>query len=412
MVLGNLLLLEDCTMVDVNIFWQNIEDLATISDPNMPYTRRSFSSYFLQGRAFLTTKMREYGLETFIDPNGNLIGFKKGQTQKTIVVGSHSDTVDGGGKYDGVAGVCAGLEIARAVQNTELRHNLCIIDYLAEEPSEWGISCIGSRALSSHLTHKDLQLTFKGETLSDAIRRVGGSGESVHFNRLNLGELCASFELHIEQGRVLEEKQCDIGIVSSIVGILRLRIVFKGQSNHAGTTPFYLRDDAFLKACEFSLFAHKKAKQLSQQTYFVSTIGKIATSPNASNIICSHCEIILDIRSDQDQYIEQYRNVLKHKSEQMHAYFHEISFNAATLCDMNLIELLRYNARRLNFESMIMPSGAGHDSAFMAKIAPACMVFVPSKNGISHSKDEFTSKRSFEKALQLLYHSILQKDLE
>lgn len=399
-------------MINVENFWNLLEELSLITDDKRPYTRLSFSDYFFKARIYLEEKMKEYGLKTFIDPNGNLIGFKEGKNNKTFIVGSHSDTVNNGGRYDGVAGVCGGLELARAFKDKKLNHNLCVIDYLAEEPSEWGLSCIGSRALSGFLNKEHLELLNPNtkESLKNAIIRMGGTAQITPFSKLNLGKAVSSFELHIEQGKVLEDKKLNIGIVNAIVGILRLSIDFKGQSNHAGTTPFYLRDDAFLKACEFAIWANKEAKKLSDETYFVATIGKINVKPNATNVICGSCELIFDIRSDKDELLQKYKEILISKAKELNANFEEISFNNPTFCDANLMKILENNAKKLNLSYQFMPSGAGHDSAFLAKITPMCMIFVPSKNGISHDKSEFTSKEEFEKGLNLLYHTILERD--
>ena len=402
-------------MIDPKRFWGFLEDLASITDPSRPYTRRSFSDTFLKGREYLQAKMAAAGLECRLDSTGNLIGLRRGKTDSVFAIGSHSDTVDDGGRFDGVAGVAAGLELAFALKDKDLNHGLCVIDYLAEEPSEWGLSCIGSRGLSGNLTadHLALKHPRTGESLRDALKRVGGSGDPKPFGALGLGKLAASFELHIEQGRVLEEEGIDLGVVRAIVGIARLKLNFSGVSNHAGTTPFYLRDDAFLKACAFALKADSKAKEIDSKnphSYFVSTIGRVLLRPNAANVIPASCELIFDIRSDNDALIADFVGFVKEGAKADGASCEELSLTASTPCDPALMRILEGQASKLGFSAKVMPSGAGHDTAFMAKLAPACLLFVPSRGGLSHSKDEFTSLDQFSKGLEVLYHTILERD--
>ncbi len=205
--------------------------LAEITDPARPYTRRSFSPLFLEGRAWLAKRFAEAGLATRIDAAGNLIGRIEGAVPErgVIAVGSHSDTVPSGGRFDGIAGVAAGLEIVRSLQQSGIRldHTIEVIDFLAEEPSEYGLSCIGSRGMVGALDERMLALTESGgETLRDGLRRVQGDPDRLGDARRD--DIVAFLELHIEQGIVLESQKLDIGIVTSIVGIRRIEIVFDG----------------------------------------------------------------------------------------------------------------------------------------------------------------------------------------
>ena len=214
--------------------------LADITDPARPYTRRSFTALFLEGRAWLAQRFTEAGLATRIDTAGNLIGRIEGNNPEVgvIVIGSHSDTVPSGGRFDGIAGVATGLEIVRALRQsgTRLDHTIEIIDFLAEEPSEYGLSCVGSRGMTGSLEDKMLDLTEPGgEKLRDALRRVGGNPDRLI--EAKRSDVSAFLELHIEQGIVLESRSLDIGVVTSIVGIRRIEIVFQGEADHAGTTP-------------------------------------------------------------------------------------------------------------------------------------------------------------------------------
>ena len=237
--------------LDADRLWADVMALAEITDPERPYTRRSFSALFLEGRAWLAQRFAEAGLTARIDAAGNLIGRIAGADPKlgVIAIGSHSDTVPSGGRFDGIAGVAAGLEIVRALRDSRARldHTIEVIDFLAEEPSEYGLSCVGSRGMIGSLDGVMLDLTEpKGEKLRDALRRVGGDPDRL--NEAKRDDIRAFLELHIEQGVVLESQSIDVGVVTSIVGIRRIEIVFEGEADHAGTTPMAVRRDALVAA--------------------------------------------------------------------------------------------------------------------------------------------------------------------
>ncbi|MBW0004489.1 MAG: M20/M25/M40 family metallo-hydrolase, partial [Hyphomicrobiales bacterium] len=200
--------------VDGGRIWADIMALAKLTDPDAAYTRRSFSKLFLDGREWVTARLREAGLEARVDAAGNLIGRSEGSDPKlgTILVGSHTDTVPSGGRFDGIAGVAAGLEIARVLEERKikLRHALEIVDFLAEEPSEYGVSCVGSRGMSGKLTRAQLQFAnAQAERLENALERVGG--DASRLVEAERSDIRAAFELHIEQGTVLESGGIDIG---------------------------------------------------------------------------------------------------------------------------------------------------------------------------------------------------------
>ena len=240
--------------------------LAAITDPEKPYTRRSFSPRFLEGRAWLRRRFEEAGLAVRLDAGGNLIGRLEGSLAdaKPIVIGSHSDTVPSGGRFDGPAGIIAALEVVRALreQGYKPRHPIEVVDFLAEEPSEYGVSCVGSRAMAGALDDAMLEArNAAGETLAAAIARIGGDpGRLDEARRENIA---GYLELHIEQGVVLENNGVDLGLVTAIVGIARVEIVFEGAADHAGTTPMALRRDAGLAAARLILDVAAAAREFA-----------------------------------------------------------------------------------------------------------------------------------------------------
>ncbi|MDP8162501.1 Zn-dependent hydrolase [Pasteurella skyensis] len=402
-------------------YWDLLMQLAEITDPNKPYTRRSFSELFLEGRKWLIAQMQAAGLETHIDTAGNLIGTLKGinSNGKYIAIGSHSDTVPSGGRFDGIAGVIAGLECVLSWRDRGItfNHDIQIIDFLAEEPSEWGISCVGSRGMSGFLDDKLKNTTHpsSGETLAEAIKRVGGSP-----NNLNKrDDIDAFFELHIEQGRVLEEEKIDVGVVTGIVGIIRLEVVLTGQSNHAGTTPMSIRQDALTTAASIITHSANLATQMDAESehYLVATCGQVFVTPNASNVVPGEVKLIFDIRSDNKALMEDFVTQLQDFTQKQTTADHiklsnwqRLTDTRSMLSDETLMQHLDNACEKQNISYKRMPSGAGHDAAFMAHLSPIAMVFVPSLAGKSHCPEEWTDKDALGKGVSVLADAIEQYD--
>jgi N-carbamoyl-L-amino-acid hydrolase len=390
--------------VDSDRLWDDVMALAEITDSKHPYTRRSFTPLFLQGRAWLADRFREAGLSVHIDPAGNLIGRVEGNDPSLgiIAVGSHSDTVPSGGRFDGIAGLIAGLEVARALRDAgaRLAHTLEVIDFLAEEPSEFGLSCVGSRGMSGAL--QPAMLAMKGpanESLGDALRRVGGDPDRIEAARRR--DIVAFLELHIEQGRVLESRALDIGIVTSIVGIRRVEITFKGAADHAGTTPITLRHDALVAAAHTVVAIRTIAERLSATgpDYFVATVGILDVEPGASNVVPRRCRLVIDIRTTNPALTERFVSVVDRESAEHAAAasvartsFLTLSDGPPAACDPALQETLHQAARNLGLTFTEIASGAGHDAAFMTRICPSAMVFVPCRDGKSHTPEEWADR--------------------
>lgn len=401
--------------------WQMLMELAAITEPDKPYTRRSFTPRFLEGRAWLERQMQAAGLETRIDSAGNLIGRLKGNGRKSgvIAIGSHSDSVPNGGRFDGIAGVIAALEcvLSWRERGVALDHDVEIIDYLAEEPSEWGISCIGSRGMTGFMDDKLLATPHPqtGETLTDAIARMGGNPQAL----AKRDDIAAAFELHIEQGQVLETEGIDVGIVSAIVGITRIEIVLDGQANHAGTTPMHLRRDALAGGAQIVLEAERLAQEMAAEDkgYVVATCGQIFAIPNASNVIAGSCRLVFDIRSENRAQMERYAAGLERIAQEIAARrelsvarFAKLTDTHPATSDAQLMQCLQDAAQGQGVSAKVMASGAGHDAAFMSHIAPMVMLFVPSKDGKSHCPEEWTDQAALGKGVAVLCAAVERFD--
>jgi beta-ureidopropionase / N-carbamoyl-L-amino-acid hydrolase len=408
--------------VDSGRLWADIMELARITDPQAPYTRRSFSQLFLEGRQWLTRRFAEAGLATRIDAAGNLIGRIEGTDPKsgTLVIGSHSDTVPSGGRFDGIAGVAAGLEIARILRERglALRHALEIVDFLAEEPSEYGLSCIGSRGMCGALTAKQLQFSnAQGERLDQALTRVGG--DAGRLAQARRSDINAAFELHIEQGTILEAGGLDIGLVTGIVGITRIEIVFEGVAGHAGATPMHRRHDALVAAARLidrvRLIADEYAGR--GEGYFVATTGIIEAKPNASNVIPGSARLVIDARGERRETILEFRERLDRESLALaqtasveRPRCETLSDTLPSACDEGLRRLLKAGADTLGLSSIDIASGAGHDTAFLSRIAPAAMVFIPCKKGASHCPEEWSEPGEVATGTAVILEALLAFD--
>jgi N-carbamoyl-L-amino-acid hydrolase len=408
--------------LDADRLWADVMALAEITDPARPYTRRSFTGLFLEGRAWLAQRFAEAGLTARIDTAGNLIGRIEGRRPDlgVIAIGSHSDTVPSGGRFDGIAGVATGLEIVRALREsgTQLDHSLEVVDFLAEEPSEYGLSCVGSRGMTGSLDDQMLGLTEPGgETLSAALRRVGGDpGGLDHAKR---DDIKAFLELHIEQGVVLESGSRDVGIVTSIVGIRRIEIVFEGDADHAGTTPMNLRHDALVAAANTVVAVRRLADRLAAEgaDYFVATVGILTVEPSASNIVPGRCRLVIDARTTDLELTRRFVAEIDRQSADVataarveRTSFKTLSDGSPVACDPMLRAVLRTGADDLGLSSMELPSGAGHDAAFMSRICPSAMVFVPCRNGKSHAPEEWADRDAIAAGAAVIFQAVKALD--
>jgi N-carbamoyl-L-amino-acid hydrolase len=408
--------------IDGQRLWDDLMQLARITEPGKPYTRRSFSPLFDEGRTWLRRRFEAAGLATRIDEAGNLIGRRTGTEASlgTILIGSHSDTVPSGGRFDGVAGVLAALEIVRSLadRGVALRHDIEVIDFLAEEPSEFGLSCIGSRGMAGVMEDRMLAYTDpSGEVLAQAIDRVGGNVALLAKARRS--DIAAFFELHIEQGLVLQDGGIDVGIVTAIVGITRVEIVFRGSADHAGTTPMHLRRDAFTPAAKTAVFVDHIARDLVArgEGLFVATIGVVSVTPGASNVVPQEARIVIDARSENRALMNEFLARLDTETERFaadsrtdRAVFARLSDTNPTACDAGLREVLRDSANALGFSSTDIASGAGHDAAFVARIAPAAMVFIPCRDGKSHAPEEWAEPDAVAAGASVIAEAVLRFD--
>jgi beta-ureidopropionase / N-carbamoyl-L-amino-acid hydrolase len=398
----------------------DVDALAEITDPDRPYTRRAFTPVFLKGRQYLEQRFRGAGLTPRIDAAGNLIGHRPGKRpgSGTIMLGSHSDTVPEGGRFDGVAGVIAALEVARALEDKgiDLDHDLEIVDFLAEEVSVFGVSCIGSRGLAGLRPPEWLAREAEGMVLRDGIREVGGHPGVVE----RRADIRAFLELHIEQGPVLEAEQLDIGIVTAIAGITRIEIVVEGRADHAGTTPMGRRQDALVAAARIVLAVEQLAAELSDGLHhFAATVGEFGIEPGAANVIPARARLLVDARAeyrpDMESFVNRLFAAVAQVRQSMGLTIGEpltISDNFPTACDASVIDTLDASASAVGARRRRMASGAGHDTAWMARITKAGMIFIPCRAGRSHTPEEFAETNDIALGAAVLMEAVQRLDKE
>ncbi|MCF1461756.1 Zn-dependent hydrolase [Agrobacterium vitis] len=398
----------------------DFDALAALTEPGRPWTRRSFTPLFLEGRAYLKTRFEEEGLSVRLDAAGNLIGrWEDAQLEAPVLMtGSHSDTVPSGGRFDGVAGVLSGLAAIRALRLAGYRpqHPIELVDFLAEEPSDWGLSCIGSRGMAGALTDHHLALLGPNdEPLREAIDRIGGNVSQLSSARRN--DISSYLEIHIEQGPVLEAKHIPIGVVTAIAGIGRVKVRFEGIAGHAGTSPMDMRADAALAMARFALSVRDAACAVHGKGHFTATIGVLTIEPGGANVVPGASEAIVDIRAEDDGMMDRFIEALEGLASKAAtdekcqvALFERLSKTRAVACDPSLRVVLESAASDINLPTLSLASGAGHDAAFMAQVTKSAMIFVPSRDGKSHTPDEWTDNEAIALAADVLVRALVHLD--
>ncbi len=380
-------------------------------------SRVAFTDADIASRTYLINLMKSAGLEVHIDFAGNIIGRREGTdgSKKVIAFGSHTDTVPDGGNYDGCVGSMAALEVALTLfeNNVTTIHPLEVIIFSNEEGG-----LLGSRALAGALSPEALLVkNSSGYTQGEGDNRLGGDVSKIEEAARKKGELAAFLELHIEQGGILDGENIDIGIVEGIVGIKWWDVEITGFANHAGTTPMNMRKDALLAASKFIIAVNEVTNSFEGKQ--VGTVGRISAEPGAPNVIPGKVLLSLEIRDLSSDKIAQVFSGIQQRAQAIAEEsgttieFHPIDANAKpALTDKTIQEAIATSAKNLGLTQKQMQSGAGHDAQDMALIAPSGMIFVPSKDGISHSPREFTSAEDMANGANVLLHTILKLDRE
>jgi N-carbamoyl-L-amino-acid hydrolase len=363
-----------------------------------------------EGRAWVEAEMREVGLEVSTDPAGNSIGLYPGRSAglAPIALGSHTDTVPNGGRYDGALGVLAALACVRSLHEADirLRHPVEVINFAAEEATMSG-GTMGSQAMAG-LYDPDLlsKPAWDGRPVGDHFRGAGLDPALITQASRPKGSLSAYLELHIEQGDTLDVADVPIGVVEGIVGIRRYNVTFQGYANHAGTTPMARRQDALVMAAPFIL----AVRDVALARDIVGTVGTLQVRPGSPNVIPGRVDLTMEIRGLEPGVLDEVEQELAEQAQNTGAEFQRVSHKPPVASDLQLVQALISACADLELPYQRMPSGAGHDAMCIASIAPQAMLFVPSHGGVSHSPDEYTEAESCVTGAQVLLGALLKLD--
>lgn len=385
-------------------------------------TRPGLSEEEVKAKKKAITIMESLGLRVKIDPFGNVIARREGKDPNAfpIMTGSHLDTVQNGGGFDGTVGVIGALEVIHALNelNISTNHPIELIVFTAEEPNRFGFSAFGSKGLSLKWNFNELsQLTDqKGVPLPVALQSVGIDWEEV--KRYNSPpKLHAFIEMHVEQGRRLYQKGIPIGVVLGITGIYRQQVIVQGEANHSGTTPMPLRKDALLAASEIILVSEEVVKNQSDEEA-TATVGHIQVFPNQLNIIPGEVILVVEFRSTSSEVIEELKGQFNQallgieQKRKTKILTHDVLIQPPMRFSEQVIQSLQKSSKDLGLPYLELFSMAGHDASHMASITRAGMVFIPSKDGYSHCPEEWTDPKDIVKGCMVLLGAILNMDAE
>jgi len=379
----------------------NILELAEYRDADRQgWTREVFSEAYRESRLWVAARMAEAGLEVRVDTAGNIIGRLAGSDPNApaLVTGSHTDTVDGGGRFDGIVGVLGALEAVRQLRESGVprRRDLLVVDFLGEESNACGLSCLGSRAIAGELSRADLdRQDYRGISLGQSYQDFGIDPAAVLQTRwARTTPLHAFVELHIEQGPTLETRQLPLGIVTAITGIERLVATFTGSPDHAGTRPMDDRRDAMVAAAEAVLAVRREG--CGAPIHGVATTTRVESESRSPNVVPSLVHMTSEVRSVDSSWLTGVRGRL---TEEILTNARELGVdvefdwstdNTIVQSNTDVQGVMAAAADSMGIPWMPIPSGATHDAVHMAGLAPMGMIFVPSKAGKSHCAEEWT----------------------
>lgn len=398
---------------------RDLEILAQYTDePGEGITRLTYSPEEQMARKYIAEQMEQFGMTVRSDTAGNVIGRIEGTRPELpiLMIGSHIDSIRNGGNFDGMAGVVAGIEVARAIHEMRVRplRSIEVVGITGEENSRFFPGVVGSRAMAGEITPEEINATTgtDGVMMSDAMRACGLDPRRISEAVRPAGSVYMYFELHIEQCKVLESNRVPVGIVTCICGAAHQEITVYGQSDHAGGTPMSMRSDAVMAIAEAALEAERLAKEAGHDT--VATFGKLDVTPNIPNVIPGEVRVVADIRSSDIECNKQVMNGIERKLEEIcsrrgcNYTSNQQLHGPATIIPDGMIRMLADKAKELEISNQPIYSGAGHDAVVMNKICPVSMLFVPSRDGRSHCPEEWTDYADIQKGTEVLLSGVLE----
>lgn len=403
------------TRVNQNRLWDSLMDMAKIgATPKGGSSRLALTELDKAGRDLFVKWCVDLGMEIYRDSIGNLFATYPGKnrTLPPIVMGSHLDTQPKGGRFDGVYGVLGALEVIRTLVDAEihLQHDLMIAVWTNEEGARFSPAMMGSEVFIGELSlEKALSIKDRdGISVKDSLEKIGEIGSAP------LGQKFDSyFELHIEQGPLLEDLDREIGIVTGGQAIVWLDVSLEGRSQHAGTTPMRYRKDAMLGTAELLIKIEDYIKEIPDA---LLTVGEIGIPNSSRNTIAGDIKLTLDIRHPQTEMVQDIMLKIKElvkktaTERKLESHVTDIWLSPAIPFNPDCIDLVRESVSELDFTSLEMISGAGHDAIHLAKHCPTTMIFIACKDGISHNEAESITQHDAANGADVLLHTILKRD--
>jgi len=389
-----------------------LDQLGRISDDDAQLTRTFLSPAMYRANACVAEWMRDAGLDVREDGTGNLIGRIEAVTSarrpKTLLLGSHLDTVRNAGRFDGALGVLLPIAALRELRRRgiALPFAVEVLGFSEEEGVRFASAYLGSRGYTGQLRFRDLALRdAQGVSIREALTRHDGGRLILPRPAHRSSELLGYVEVHIEQGPVLETENLAVGVVSEIAGQTRGRFTFRGKAGHAGTTPMIVRRDALAGAAELILAVEQLA--LSQPP-LVATVGTVSVQPGAPNVIPAEAVLSLDLRhprnAERAAALQQVRAAASAIAQRrgLTCEWLMTQDNGAVACSTELRALLEASVQAVQRRSISLVSGAGHDAVVLSALTLVAMLFVRCREGLSHHPDEYASPADIAVALQVM----------
>ena len=411
--------MQDISSIRINNqrLWDSLMEMAQIgATPKGGCNRQALTDEDKTGRDLFIHWCKQIGCTVTVDAIGNIFARRQGSDSDSlpILTGSHLDTQPTGGKFDGVYGVLAGLEVLRTLHENEIvtRSPIEVAVWTNEEGSRFAPALIGSGVWSGAF---DLEQTYSisdknGKTVGAELDRIGYKGTMSAVPRA----LKAAFEVHIEQGPILEQENLQIGVLTGIQGLRWYDLVIEGEACHAGPSPMETRRDPFKAAAPIIDGCYELAQQYAP--WGRATFGDIKAEPGSRNTVPERLTINVDLRHPDAQILDQMDESFRQLTAQAckdHNLDHSITecwHMPVTAFAPQCIKAVRTATKSLGYAHMEMVSGAGHDSLYIATVAPTSMIFIPCENGISHNEIENTKQEDIEAGCNVLLHAILEVD--
>ncbi len=399
-------------LVNKDRLWESLMFMAQAgATPDGGVCRLALSEEDRQARDILRGWLSALGLQVQVDQVGNMLAIRSGELDlPPVMLGSHLDTVSSGGKFDGAAGVLAGLEVLRTLAENRIhtRHPVGLVMFTNEEGARYTTDLMGSQAFTGELTAEKVWSIRGGDEslVADELQRIGYKGD-LHCGTIHPH---AYLELHVEQGSQLQASARQIGVVEAITGITWLEVRVLGSANHAGTTPMDRRKDAGLAGARM---VNKLPDLVVDIAGLRATCGCFTLLPGMVNVIAREALFTVDLRHSHPEKLEEAETRFGIIFREIaHASGVEVVINtlghvSPQACDPKVVGLLEDTCRELGYSFQRMMSGAGHDAQAMARLCPTAMVFVPSRDGVSHSPEEYSSPEDLARGANVLLHAAL-----